>query len=328
MRPFEEVATLALTVAFAGEMAAGELAEGWQGSLLGVTSRGVFVQGRAGRVLFLTPEAPGGPLTLNLAGDARPLRAMKPGMAAICRSGSLAVPEANVRIEAGGAPIWRAPAPTAEALGPDERRARLGQLLRALQRERGRGHFALLEAALEPADRGGESRPPLPGEGSLPRPSGRPAPRRQGDNRARAAGERARIEALRQAMEAGAPAGISAALAEFLGRGRGLTPAGDDLAAGLLLALNRWGAALHPGLDVSALNRNISLWARRRTTALAASLIECAAAGQADERLVRALDGLVSGNLPVAACCACLLDWGSTSGGDALAGMALALPGG
>ncbi len=117
----------------------------------------------------------------------------------------------------------------------------------------------------------------------------------------------------------------ASALSGFLGRGVGLTPAGDDLAAGLLLALNRWQDRFFSDFSVEGLNSLVTADARRKTTSLSASLIACAAQGQADERLVLGLDGLVTGSQDAAVCAACFNTWGSTSGANAFIGMRLAL---
>jgi hypothetical protein len=110
-----------------------------------------------------------------------------------------------------------------------------------------------------------------------------------------------------------------------LGYGRGLTPSGDDLLLGLLLALARWGDILAPALDIETINRLATSQACQRTTRLSASLIACAAQGQADERLVAALDGLMCGGTPAETLISAIAKWGSYSGLDALAGMLLAI---
>jgi hypothetical protein len=114
-------------------------------------------------------------------------------------------------------------------------------------------------------------------------------------------------------------------MASLLGLGDGLTPAGDDLILGLLLILNRWGGVLAPGFDVRPLNRAAIDQARQKTTALSQSLIACAALGQADERLLLALDGIMTDQTDPPACAAQLAGWGSSSGAAALAGMGVGL---
>jgi hypothetical protein len=114
-------------------------------------------------------------------------------------------------------------------------------------------------------------------------------------------------------------------LVDGLGRGPGLTPAGDDLALGFLLGLNRWGDQLCPHLPPEPINQALTEAARHTTTALSASLIECAARGLADERLMAALDGLVTGNLGEGRIVDHFLGWGHTSGAAAMEGMGLLL---
>jgi hypothetical protein len=116
-----------------------------------------------------------------------------------------------------------------------------------------------------------------------------------------------------------------AAIENSLGLGPGLTPAGDDLALGYLLAINRWGDLLCPDLDLAEINRTLRQAAYHRTSTLSANLIECATLAQADERLVLALDGILTGAPDPAACVAHLLSWGHTSGAHALAGMRRAI---
>jgi hypothetical protein len=118
---------------------------------------------------------------------------------------------------------------------------------------------------------------------------------------------------------------ISAFLAKYLGLGEGLTPSGDDLVLGFLLALNRWGDLLYPDLDIREINQSLRQAAYRRTNTLSANLIECASLGQADERLLLALDGILTGEPGPAACVAALLSWGHSSGASTLAGMSAAI---
>ena len=109
------------------------------------------------------------------------------------------------------------------------------------------------------------------------------------------------------------------------GRGSGLTPSGDDFLVGLLLGLHAT-AELSPIFDeVDGISQHLIQQARQKTTSLSANLIACAVDGQADERLESALNGILSGELPEAECARRLADYGSSSGGDALLGMAMAL---
>jgi len=134
---------------------------------------------------------------------------------------------------------------------------------------------------------------------------------------------------LSDSMIAGRPAisRITTALENYLGLGEGLTPAGDDLVLGFLLAINRWGDLLYHDLDVHKINIAIQQAAYQKTNTLSANLIECASLGQADERLVLALDGILTGEPDPETCITHLLSWGHTSGANALTGMKLAITG-
>jgi len=111
----------------------------------------------------------------------------------------------------------------------------------------------------------------------------------------------------------------------LMGLGPGLTPAGDDVVLGYLLALNRWGTLLNPDLELQEINPALRQAAYRKTSTLSANLIECATLGLADERLILALDGILTGEPDPDTCIACLSGWGNSSGVSALVGMALAL---
>ena len=94
---------------------------------------------------------------------------------------------------------------------------------------------------------------------------------------------------------------------------------------GCLLALSRWGRLISPSPDIHAPSQELIAQAYRQTTLLSANLIECAAAGQADERLLLALDGIFTGQPSAEECAEMLLNWGDTSGRAALTGMGLAI---
>ena len=122
---------------------------------------------------------------------------------------------------------------------------------------------------------------------------------------------------------------------KLLGLGPGLTPLGDDFLLGVLLTLNRWGHLLplpksnlqktnsesHPNDLVSYLNQIIQEKTRLKTTRISASLLFCAMEGAADERLLKVLDGLISGSAISQNELRNLLRWGNSSGITVLAGM-------
>ena len=89
--------------------------------------------------------------------------------------------------------------------------------------------------------------------------------------------------------------GLVFALSENVGRGSGLTPAGDDFICGFMLAMESWGKTLVPHVSFRQLVLNLQKVADQKTTSLSANLIACAAQGAADERIINCLLWLHSG---------------------------------
>lgn len=118
---------------------------------------------------------------------------------------------------------------------------------------------------------------------------------------------------------------VGETLCNFLGFGEGLTPSGDDLVIGLLLSLNRWQDVLLPNADLGIMNHQVVEAAYLKTTTLGGNMIECAALGHGDERLIEAIDFLMSGSLRGDEVMTNLLGWGNSSGVDAFVGMAVVL---
>jgi hypothetical protein len=107
-----------------------------------------------------------------------------------------------------------------------------------------------------------------------------------------------------------APVPFDAPVRELLGLGPGLTPAGDDVVAGLLVALH------HHAEQRDLLAADVARLASARTTALSAALLRQAAAGRAVPAVTALADAL-AGHGPdtdVARALRRLLAVGSTSG--------------
>jgi hypothetical protein len=288
-----------LTVSNMGMFAARALAEGGPASVHGVTSRGCFLLVRSRWVLFLTPEAERGPLTLNLSGAGAVLREIQTGVAVELQEKGLKFRSPEIYLDLGKASLWEPPERPARWLSPKVRRKRQEEIGELLTRQPvPSGSTALILTLL-----------------------GVPVGRKLPDASVFSSEQ---VETLRVTMKTREIRRLLPALEWFLGRGPGLTPAGDDLVAGLLLALNRWGDVLNPGLDLPELSHGLLPLAYRKTSTLAANLIECASAGQADERLLNALDGMMAGKPDPTECAAQLLDFGGSSGCDAFLGMLLA----
>jgi hypothetical protein len=287
-----------LSVSSMGAFAARILDQGGPASVHGRTSRGCFLQVRSRWVLFLTSEIGRGPLTLNLRGDNGALQALRPATPVEIQFGSLQFDSVGLRLELGQAVRWEPPARPGAWLSGDERRERQVAVGKELLAEPGAAGTGRLVAHLLdlPTPTGGFGEPVFSLE---------------------------EVARLRVALKSQDGKRVLSSIEWFLGRGPGLTPAGDDLVAGLLLALHRWGNVLCPGLDPAELSGALLPLAYHKTSTLAANLIECAIVGQADERLVTALDGLMTGHPNPGECADLLLDYGSSSGCDAFLGMLL-----
>jgi len=133
---------------------------------------------------------------------------------------------------------------------------------------------------------------------------------------------------LREGLAAGDVTRSASAAADLIGRGPGLTPAGDDLLVGCSAALT---AAGHPGARSFA--RGAADAAQGRTSAVAETCHQHAARGEYGEHLhvvLAALAGEPTGG-PAAADAELVsavrraLAWGATSGADALLGVLVGL---
>jgi hypothetical protein len=262
-----------------------------RGKVTGLVSSGIYLRTDDEWLLFLSYAEWRGPLTINLSTTDR-------GKLAVELHSSFLIQHGTVLFQAEGSAIkfdhaipWSPSLKPVGLLSPEERIARYSRVKEQVT--------SALNRRLTPNN----------GRGSLSGPL--------------SAVDLADQSLLRIAVDEKRSGDILAALVAGLGSGTGLTPTGDDLAQGFLLALNRWGEQLCPDLPARLINPELVAAARHRTTALSASLINCAARGLADERLVSALDGLVSGDLAEDRIMEYLLAWGHSSGVAALQGMGL-----
>jgi hypothetical protein len=267
-------------------------------NVMGISSRGVFLHLPSDWVLFLSFEQYRGPLTINLMTGRKELSQWQNGAEMQIYPDRLRFPSQDLELDYCDAMEWQPPDLPGRLLSPDQRRQRLEHVLLELGRMQKSSPLAeTLQAMLSPG--------------------------RQVKEHQKTAFSQ--LAALRQAWLSQDVAMIVASMLPLLGMGAGLTPAGDDLALGFLLVLNRWGGVLASGLDLKSLNREIVRGAYERTTTLSANLIECASRGQADERLILGLDALLSDVYDPGICAASLAGWGNSSGVDALVGMGLAM---
>jgi hypothetical protein len=115
-------------------------------------------------------------------------------------------------------------------------------------------------------------------------------------------------------------AGAVEAAEQMVGLGLGLVPAGDNMISGLLLALRLLGGAIAGGTRAvwlaDWLGAAVTSDASRRTTSLGATLLYCAARGQASAEVSAVLHGL-TGHEPLGPAIRALLATGQRlAGGD------------
>ena len=266
--------------------------------MIGKTSRGLFLYLSSTWVVFLSFESYRGPLTLNLHGKTETFASLEIGAEVQCSAELISFPTIHLKIPFAQAASWQAPKPAGEPLSSDLLREGLLSVLRlAAHGVPDRRLLTLLYEIM--SDRPGSE---------LSDPIFYPL-----------------LKRLQVACQEGSLNATARSLEAFLGLGPGLTPSGDDLVMGFLLALSRWGRRLSSAEQVAYYSQHLLPRAHHLTGHLSASLIACACRGQADERLIQALDGLVTGSPEASHYLAALSTWGSSSGFDALAGMLIFL---
>jgi hypothetical protein len=128
------------------------------------------------------------------------------------------------------------------------------------------------------------------------------------------------VAGLIVALEAGDRSAAAEVASHLVGLGPGLTPSGDDLLVGIEAALH---ALARPSAGFLALAMDD---VEERTTALAATLLRHAAAGEFAERLHTLLAALLgSDDEKIPAAIERAAAWGATSGTDCLLGVLIGL---
>lgn len=269
-------------------------------SILGVTSRGLFLRVHERWVIFLSYEANRGPLTINLSTNIKIPTNIHPGQLVEIQEGDIIFSESNFRIRTDGIPTWNIyPHPH-----PDVKPREL------LNRIRSIGEEVI-------AQRGGVGLTPVLAD-LLHIPQNKQPNQNKFDRSID-------ILQVHQNIKSTDKNRVVSQLQKLLGFGAGLTPSGDDLIGGFILTHNRYQDVLPIPFKLAEINRAIVELAYQKTSLLSANLIECATMGQADERLINALDGIMAGTSSPASCADQLLRWGNSSGCDAFLGMALAI---
>ncbi len=282
-----------------GPLAAEALAQNWPARVIGVTSGGVFVLAHEQWVLFLTYSPFHAPGTINLERSVVDLKENENGSRVELNNDRIVFPDSGLYVNVDGAAVWDGGNGGTVSLAQRPGiRTRLEQAALLASEQKG-------EQGLAPALRWlvGKGEASLAGDLSEKVLDG--------------------LKELRIAIKEQQPAKFVKAAQAIIGRGRGLTPAADDCIAGVLLALNRWQGIVD-GFDLAAVNEALVGLAWAKTTSLSATIIHAAVHGQADERILRVLDGVITGNA-AGNDLEDLVQMGHSSGVDSLVGICLAL---
>jgi len=292
-RPFKSTST--------GSIAFEILANNQDAYISGITSKGIFIRTLGKWLVFLSFDPFRGPLTITLDEIESTFKLLSTGDRVKIDSHSIFIPRADFMITAKDGEVWRPLPPATIVLKDTRQKQKLTDIAEeVMSKKNGVGLSQFL---------------PL----LLGLPDAEPAPRSMVDLKW------ADILQLQKYIRNKEAAELANLLSNFLGMGPGLTPSADDFIVGILLSLNRWQNLLWAEDSLRDLNLQVIEAAYTRTTTLSANLIECAALGLADERLINALDWIVTGVAREPEIISHLLGWGNSSGVDSLTGMAVAL---
>lgn len=269
-------------------------------TIRGITSRGVFVDIEETMIVFLSREQFRGPLTINLNWDEAVLDQIELKAAGRVCNSSLKFMSSKVVIETKQAAIWSAPKiwpPTALPLEFPRNDQTINFLDSLLSRADSTNE--LINAVIQIFS----DAPPTPGS--------------EGADLLHAA------LAMRLALQKQDLSGLDQAAHVLAGRGRGLTPSGDDFLLGICYGLFMMQTRF-PNFHLSA-GKILSDKVSQRSTLISANLVACAIQGEVDERLGAAFQALLYPQNPKDQAIEGILSWGSSSGMDATAGMGLLL---
>lgn len=267
------------------------------GEVIGNTSSGVFIRSSNNRIIFLSSEKYGNPLNINLHPFPSVLRDLQVKDQVNLGNGKIIFPRLDFQVSTSPKIVNKPePAPLIER-EPKIIKKNILTIITEINRA-------------------------IPPEGFA---SQLPAFINNGESNTLESKQLAELREIHMHLERRSVKELSVSLTRLIGFGRGLTPAGDDLVCGFLLALNRWEMEKIHGEELKELNLLLSKEAYQKTTALSANLIELASHGEGDERLITVLDSIYGADPSPREAATLLLSYGSSSGLDAFTGMVIAI---
>ena len=265
------------------------------GLVTGKTSQGIYLQPRGDLTLYLTSEPFRGPLTINIRDKSSLFPSIQPFDVADLLDDTMKFKVSKQAISFHRPLVWKPARPPSQREGVVDRYGGILPQIQAYKPDH--PYLPLLEMVTT---------------GNPVTISDYP-------------GIENRIIQLTASLKSGNPADIISEMKLILGAGPGLTPLGDDLILGALLAITRIKKQLDWTGDLIHFYHTVISVAEEETTRVSWSLLSCAVQGTADERIIRVLDGLIAGREIPDHDLESLLDWGSSSGIAVLAGMLMVL---
>ena len=263
--------------------------------VVGTTKQGLFLQANEALTLYLSTESFRSPITINIRDVGEKFYFIQPKDQAELYTDRIIFPNNDVRILIRNPIPWKTPIP------PKFRKLRKRQLISLYKQAKkivdDHPYLSLLEMIIA------DFPPPVEDLGGVEH----------------------RIETLSKATATGDISEIYKGIRKILGAGPGLTPLGDDILIGFLMAVKRTNRHVLWFGNQDYIGNKLVAVAAMNTTTLSWSLLKCAAAGSGDERWIRVLDYLIAGKKVPNQDLSILLEWGSSSGIGVLAGMLLVL---
>jgi hypothetical protein len=281
-----------LTAIQIGGLASTALVEGCEGRVMGITSRGVFLNTDQ-RILFVTDADYRSPYNIQLPMIPRQFEQFTTGDGWTYSQGFLTFLEKAISIDTANAAIWQPEkAPGIETTLNDQAQSMYALLQRMLALDPGKGWLFLADASdLAPGS-----------EASI----------------IHEITNRFLLNVEKLDMEGALRAGRS-----ILGRGGGLTPSGDDWLSGFLLYHARTN---NTNSFIRELGHSLTGIAFESTTKISANRIEAACLGWSEELFLEVVDSLLVSNAEISNLkIERLVSFGHSSGVDTCVGIGAAL---
>ncbi|MEW6502664.1 MAG: DUF2877 domain-containing protein [Chloroflexota bacterium] len=277
-----------------GLCAAENLSKNRSGEVIGITSKGIFLKLTDGSIVFISPNRYGNPLTLNLDTQTE-FPSVSPGESIHLGEYSIHFDISSIIIQTKTATIYSSKKSSKPMSLPLDLKQTI-HFLSILRSRLGRS-VDLLDEVLAFIDESLALNPPDP-ESQL-----------------------VLEKMVRYAFVS--PATCLHPIRFFVGRGRGLTPSGDDLLMGWIYALSRLVG--FENQKIEQLRQVLFQAIENRTTTISLNLIKASAYGEIDERLLHAFETMIGLNPFHEDTVQEVLEWGSSSGIEACAGMGLGI---